>query len=158
MLKLLLLWRYERTMAIGIRDKNDPPETQMVKINRYRWWVYVKFMEHSFNRNIFKENGWGHKEIKKWAGFKEKEVNNNGKWDNNRQGRRMKMSKLFFKSAKYINKRRHFCLSPRSFFSFLCFVYHHLFTLSLALIILLYIHEKVVSHRFFSHGYLLSHF
>ena len=69
-------------MAIGIRDKNGPAETQMVKINRYRWRVYVKFMEQTFNRNILKENGWGHKELKKWAGFKEKEVNNNGKWDN----------------------------------------------------------------------------
>jgi len=39
-------------------------------------------MEQTFNRNILKENGLGHKEIKKWAGFKEKEVNSSGKWDN----------------------------------------------------------------------------
>ena len=39
-------------------------------------------MEKTFNRNILKENGRGHKELTKWAGFKEKEVNNNGKWDN----------------------------------------------------------------------------
>jgi len=42
----------------------------------------VKFIEQTFNRIILKENGLGHKEINKWAGLKEKEVKNSGKWDN----------------------------------------------------------------------------